>query len=229
MVDPIADPTPVIDPAANDPTPDPKPADATKTFTEDDLNRIVKERLDRERKKYSDYNDLKAAKSKLDEIEKAKLSDEEKAKKTLADLEAKIAEKEKALKDKALKDLLRDKIESAIADGKMKLPKGKTIASIVALSRATEEAEIDSNVEDLIGFFPPDEPKPDLKGIGTQTKTGDPTNTAKTIDEQWAEINTRLMDPTIPPGMNDAQFKQYKQALAKQSIGLGLRQMKGET
>lgn len=169
MVDPIADPTPVIDPAANDPTPDPKPAATPKTFTEDDLNRIIKERLDRERKKYANHADLEAKAAKLAELEAAKLNDEEKAAKRLRDLEAEIAEKDKSLKDRELKDLIRSKIEQAIADGKMELPKGKTINSLVARSKATTEDEIDSDLEDLIGFFPPTiapEPKNQAQGAG---------------------------------------------------------------
>ena len=139
-----------------------------KTFTEDDLNRIVKDRLDRERKKFADYNDLKAAKAKLDEMEKAKLSDEEKAQAKLKELEAKIAEKEAALAEKALRDIKRSKIEQAIADGKMKLPKGKTIESLVKRMVGTTEEEIDLDLIELLGFFPPDEPSKAIGGGSQQ-------------------------------------------------------------
>jgi hypothetical protein len=161
-----------------------------KTFTEDDLNRIVKERLDRERKKFADYNDLKAAKQKLDEIEKAKLSDEEKAKQKLDELNKQIEERDKILKDKALKDIYREKIEQAIADGRMKLPKGKTIASLVARSKAVEEGEIDADVEDLIGFFPPDEPTKAIGGGSQQAPV-------KSLDikDQIAALTAQAADP----------------------------------
>ena len=64
--------------------------------------------------------------------------------------------------------LYTNNIEQAIADGRMKLPKGKTIASLVARSKAAEEGEIDADVEDLIGFFPPDEPSKAIGGGSQQ-------------------------------------------------------------
>jgi hypothetical protein len=42
-----------------DPTPDPAPA-PEQTFTQADVDRIVKERVQRERAKYADYDELKA-------------------------------------------------------------------------------------------------------------------------------------------------------------------------
>lgn len=168
--------------------------DATpKTFTEDDLNRIVKDRLERERKKFADYNDLKAAKAKLDELEKAKLSDEEKAQAKLKELEAKIAEKEAALAEKALRDVKRSKIEQAIADGKMKLPKGKTTESLVKRMVGTTEEEIDLDLIELLGFFPPDEPS---KAIGG----GSQQQPAKTPDlkEQIAALESQASKEPDP-------------------------------
>lgn len=154
-----------------------------KTFTEDDLNRIVKDRLDRERKKFADYNDLKAAKAKLDELEKAKLSDEEKAQAKLKELEAKIAEKEAALAEKALRDIKRSKIEQAIADGKMKLPKGKTIESLVKRMVGTTEEEIDLDLIELLGFFPPDEPSKAIGGGSQQQPAKTPD-----VDDRIASL-----------------------------------------
>lgn len=70
-------------------TPD-KAADGP-AFTQADIDRIVKERLMREREKlterYADYDALKAAKARLDEIEQARLSDDEKLKARLKELE----------------------------------------------------------------------------------------------------------------------------------------------
>ncbi|AEK07757.1 scaffolding protein [Mycobacterium phage Avani] len=47
--------------------------------SQEELNAALKERLDRERSKFKDYNDLKAKAAKLDEIEQANLSELEKA------------------------------------------------------------------------------------------------------------------------------------------------------
>jgi hypothetical protein len=64
----FAEPTDPQDPPA-DPPKDPQdpPKEPVKTFTQDDLDKIVADRIARERKKYGDYDDLK---TKLSEFEK---------------------------------------------------------------------------------------------------------------------------------------------------------------
>ncbi len=212
-VEPTAQPTePVVEPTAeagNEPTP--------KTFTQEDLDKIVKERLDRERKKYADYNDLKAAKQKLDELEKAKLSDEEKAKAKLKELEEKIAEKEKELEERSLRDLKRSMIEQAIADGKMELPKGKTIESLVKRCLGTTEDEIAADVDDLIGFFPKSEP-PKNRGLGTQV--AQVVANEKSVRDQLNEVNAKLLDKNTSHG--------ERSKLIDLSIRLNRRLQKGE-
>ncbi len=47
--------------------------------SQDELNDVIKDRLDRERAKFKDYSDLKAKAAKLDQIEQASLSELEKA------------------------------------------------------------------------------------------------------------------------------------------------------
>jgi hypothetical protein len=170
----------------------PAPKEETKTeelFPKAEVTKMMKAQAAEFTKK---LKALEEKASKLDEIEKAKLSDEEKAKAKLADLEAKIAEKEKALQDKALKDLYREKIEQAIADGRMKLPKGKTIASLVARSKAIEEGEIDADVEDLIGFFPPDEPTKAIGGGSQQPPAKSPD-----IKDQIAALTVQAADAKL--------------------------------
>lgn len=55
-------------------------ADEFKPITsQHELNAALKDRLDRERAKFKDYNDIKAKAAKLDEIEQANLSELEKA------------------------------------------------------------------------------------------------------------------------------------------------------
>lgn len=65
---PVADPTtpPVADPAG-------------KTFTQEELDRLVEQRLTRERKKYADYDSLKASAKELEAIKAASATDMEKA------------------------------------------------------------------------------------------------------------------------------------------------------
>jgi len=55
-------------------------ADEFKPITsQQELNAALKDRLDRERSKFKDYNDIKAKAAKLDDIEQANLSELEKA------------------------------------------------------------------------------------------------------------------------------------------------------
>jgi flagellar biosynthesis GTPase FlhF len=192
-----------------------------KTFTQEELDQKIKDRLDRERKKYANYSDLEAKAKKLEEIEAAKLNDEEKAAKRLKELEDKIAEKERELEERALRDLKRSKIEQAIADGKMEMPKGKTIDSLVKRCLGTNEDEITSDVEELIGFFPKAEP-PKGQGIGTQVDTGS-TKQNKTLDDEIAELKMALASPPI--GLSVVDLRNYKEQTAKRLLALNNRKM----
>jgi hypothetical protein len=80
------------DPADPTPDPDPTPPAPDKTFSQADLDRIVAERLARDRKGREDYDDIK---TKLTTLEQAE-ADREKAK--LSDTERLEAEKAEALK-----------------------------------------------------------------------------------------------------------------------------------
>lgn len=51
----------------------------SKTFTQEDLDKIVQDRIQRERAKYSNYDDLKQKAAKFDEIEEASASELDKA------------------------------------------------------------------------------------------------------------------------------------------------------
>jgi hypothetical protein len=65
------------------PEPDASPTPPAAEFTQADLDRIVKERLAREKEKYADYNDLKKAAAELDKIKEAQLTEQEKLQKEL--------------------------------------------------------------------------------------------------------------------------------------------------
>lgn len=81
-------------------------ADEFKPITsQDDLNKIISERVTRERSKFGDYKDLKAKAQRLDNIEKANQSDAEKHAARVAELEAEL--------DNTRRDSLRLKIAAA--------------------------------------------------------------------------------------------------------------------
>ncbi|MCB0003557.1 MAG: phage scaffolding protein [Anaerolineae bacterium] len=62
------------------------------TFTQTDIDRIVADRLTRERQKFADYDDLKSKAAKLTDLEKAQMSEAEKQAARVAELEAQIAQ-----------------------------------------------------------------------------------------------------------------------------------------
>ena len=67
-------------------------ADEFKAVTsQDDLNKIISERVNRERAKFSDYKDLKAKADRLAAIEAANQTEAEKAAARVAELEAEVA------------------------------------------------------------------------------------------------------------------------------------------
>jgi hypothetical protein len=72
-------------------------ADEFKAITsQDDLNKVINERLTRERAKFADYKDLKTKAAKLDEYEQANQSEAEKTAKRIADLEAELTNTRRA-------------------------------------------------------------------------------------------------------------------------------------
>ena len=79
---------------------DPKTAEGKKepekTFTQDELNAIVADRLGREKSKYSDYEEIKAKAEKYDQTEENNKSEIQKATEKADALQAKIDAMEKA-------------------------------------------------------------------------------------------------------------------------------------
>lgn len=84
-------------PPAPAPTPEPEPVPAPapaadKTFTQAELDKIVSDRLTREKTKFADYDDLKAKATKFDEFEAANATELEKANKRADDAEKAAAD-----------------------------------------------------------------------------------------------------------------------------------------
>lgn len=68
----------------------------TKTFTQDELNAIVNDRLGRERAKYSDYDAMKAKAAKFDELEEANKTELQKASEKVSALQDELNSLKKA-------------------------------------------------------------------------------------------------------------------------------------
>ena len=65
-----------------------QPDSGVRTFTQEELNAILSDRLARERQKYADYDELRKAKEQLDDIRAEQMSELEKAQKRAEEAEA---------------------------------------------------------------------------------------------------------------------------------------------
>lgn len=139
-------------------------AAAPKTFTQAELDKIVQERLARAKAEPpADYEDLKAAKAKLDELEAANATELEKATKRAEEAEQKAAKAETAAKETRLTSAIL--AEASKADRKVVDPD----AVLTLLDRSKLELDADGNptniaaaVDSLL------EAKPYLAGGGTR-------------------------------------------------------------
>lgn len=77
---------------------------APRTFTQDEMNAIIQDRLNRERGKYADYEDLKGKASKLDQLEAERLSDIERAQAEATSAAERASKAEEALKGERLRN-----------------------------------------------------------------------------------------------------------------------------
>ncbi|MGO3147091.1 MAG: hypothetical protein ACTIJ6_05360 [Leucobacter sp.] len=62
----------------------------TPPATQEELNRIISDRIDRERKKFADYDDLKQKASEFDQLSESKKSDEQKTNDRISALESEL-------------------------------------------------------------------------------------------------------------------------------------------
>lgn len=81
-----------------------KATEPTKTFTQDEVNNIVAERIGRERAKYEGFEDFKAKAEKLDKMEAANKTELEKANERAAKAESKLKAIEEAEKIRAIRE-----------------------------------------------------------------------------------------------------------------------------
>ena len=128
--------------------------EATKTFTQDDVNRIVEDRLKREREKFADYSVLKEKSEKFDAMEEANKSELQKALDRASALETELADRKKA-------DELREVREKVAKE---------TGIPVHLLKGATEE-ECKDEAKAIAEFAKPSG-YPQVKDGGEVTKTG---------------------------------------------------------
>lgn len=140
----------------------------TPPATQDELNRIVAERVARERSKYADYSDLKAKAAKFDEIDAQSKSEIEKATERAAAVER---ERDEAT---ARLNRLEVALEKGLSPSQAK--------RLVGGTREELEADADELLKDLGDSNKPRSPKPDPN----QGRSGG--GTASTADQFAAAI-----------------------------------------
>lgn len=136
----------------------------TKTLTQADIDKIVQERVARERAKYADYDDLKAKAEKLAEFEEAQKSEADKLKDRIAELEPTAKEASRL---------------------RVALEKGLTVAQAKRLVGETEEdlaADADQLLEDLGEPRPRVPERPKGQGGGNKPSDTDPGDMSKLAD-----------------------------------------------
>lgn len=126
---------------------------AEKTFTQADVDRVVGERLAREKEKFGDYDDLKAKAERLKEIEDANKSESQKLTDQIAALQKQIAEKDAEVAKASLTSL-----KTSVAASK-----GVPAAGLTG----TTKEELEASADELIAWRdankPPRKPPAGLK------------------------------------------------------------------
>lgn len=140
-----------------------------KTYTQDEVNKVVQERLARERAKFEGYEELKQKAAKFDEIEESNKTELQKAQEKAAELEAKLTafEQEKTTRE------MREKVAQE---------KG------IPADLLTGNSEEDCNAQaDKILEFAKSNGYPMIKDAGEPKTTG--KSTTKQQFKEWADKN----------------------------------------
>lgn len=139
-----------------------------KTFTQAELDAVVKDRLKREREKYADFDALKAKAAKFDEIEQANKTELEKANEQVSALKAQLDGIKKAAE-------LREMREKIATENNIP----------ANLLTGTSEEECKAQVESIKGLL-------NANGIPTSVSDGgEPSHSGKvsnaTLFANWAK------------------------------------------
>lgn len=154
-------PGPVDPPAPAEPetpaepavTPEPEaPEPAVKTFTQAELDAILKERLDREHKKFADYSDLKKKASKLDEIEREQMDEVERLKLERDEARQLAQTAQQQAEQQAISNALLSAITSYQTEKGLGFRKDAVTAALrlVDLSAVSLEGDTVGGVEDAV-------------------------------------------------------------------------------
>ena len=144
----------------------------TKTFTQEELDSILAERLKRERAKYEGYEDLKAKAAKYDELEEANKSELQKVTERAQALEAELTGMKKA---ETLREL-REKV-------------AKETGVPASLLHGDDEETCNAEAQEIMSFASKNGGYPTLRDGGEVTNTNKPS--PKT---QFAQYAAAMLD-----------------------------------
>ena len=143
----------------------------TKTFTQEEMNKVISERVQRERAKYADYETLKEKAAKYDQNEEASKSELQKAMEKAEKLEA----ENKSLKRQREVETIRNTVA-----GKVGVP--------ASLLHGTTEEECTEQANAILEFAQSNG-YPEIKDAG-ETRVSSKHTTADQFAE-WMKKNTK--------------------------------------
>lgn len=117
--------------------------------SQEELDRIIQKRIERERSRYSDYDELKEKASQLDEIEESKKSEIEKATARAAELEAQLEQAQLAV---LRSDVAADKgVPSNLLTGSTKEELEASADSLIEFRSSAKQSPRSSAFKDVSG------------------------------------------------------------------------------
>lgn len=174
-----------------------QPAQAERTFTQAELDAAIRERIQRERGKYADYDQLKASAAKLAELEEASKSAEQKA----AERAAKAEAEAQAATERARARILAAEIRAVAAELQFADPTDAGRLIDTGALEISDDGEVAGLREALTKLA---EAKPYLLKRNTpaitQTNPGNGQQPAKTdaqkLREAYGMSSVSIFDPT---------------------------------
>lgn len=170
----------------------PEPGGDDRTFSQAEVDQLITDRLKRERKKYADYNDLKAKAEKLDKAERDKLDEVERLKLEKQEAENRATQAEQQAQQQQISNaVLAGLTEFKTGDKNLGFRQDAIRAALRLVDLS--EIEIDGNevtgVEEAIKSLAKDHPFL-LQQSKTTTPTS-PTNPARTEPQGTTDAERR--------------------------------------
>lgn len=197
------------------------PENAEKTFTQAELDELIAKRIERERKKFADYDELKSKlsefESQAEEKRQSELTDLQKAQEQAQQFEAKVQELTAQLEaertksqDQALKATYKQVASSfGIVDVEAALILSDL--SAVSFDENGEVIGVEDAVKKLIEHKPYLVAKKQTQPIGTATNGGSSGQSEKTAEQLLAEAAEKAQKTNRPEDF--ARYAQLKREL----------------